>query len=128
MRLNQTIQDALVEQRNIGDHYYKLSAIVLKILLYMVALPDLLTPPVFSKHIKRKLHGQKKKSRVELWKAGKLGRSGQPEDDGPATGARGKYRTHWRRGHWRIQRHGTGRKEIKLLFIDPTLINAPAKE
>ena len=50
------------------------------------------------------------------------------DDDGPSTGARGKYRTHWRRGHWRVQRHGQARKDTKLIFIEPVLINPPTKE
>lgn len=33
-------------------------------------------------------------------------------------------KTHWRRGHFRRQRHGTGRNQTKLVFIRPCLINA----
>lgn len=31
---------------------------------------------------------------------------------------------HWRRGHWRHQRHGTGRSMIKLIWINGTVVNA----
>lgn len=33
-------------------------------------------------------------------------------------------RTHWRRGHFRRQRHGSGLSETKLVFIRPCLVNA----
>lgn len=35
-----------------------------------------------------------------------------------------KKRTHWRRGHFRRQRHGIGLSERRLVFIRPMLINA----
>ncbi|MEO1295747.1 MAG: hypothetical protein AAFW75_08075, partial [Cyanobacteria bacterium J06636_16] len=31
-------------------------------------------------------------------------------------------RTHWRRGHWRNQAMGAGRRQRKLTWIKPTLI------
>ena len=33
-------------------------------------------------------------------------------------------RSHWRRGHWRLQRYGTGLVQLKLLWIKPTIVNA----
>lgn len=41
------------------------------------------------------------------------------EDDG---GTHRTPRAHWRRGHWRRQRHGAGSREIKLIRIRPALI------
>lgn len=32
-------------------------------------------------------------------------------------------RSHWRRGHWRLQRYGTGLTLLKLLWIKPTVVN-----
>lgn len=34
-------------------------------------------------------------------------------------------RTHWRRGHWRNQRHGENLKNTKLVWIKPTLVSKP---
>lgn len=39
-----------------------------------------------------------------------------------------KKATHWRRGHWRNQAVGPGRKERKLLWIMPVLINKEDKD
>lgn len=36
----------------------------------------------------------------------------------------GHRKVHWRRGHYRMHRHGVGLKEVKLLFIAPTLVGA----
>jgi len=44
----------------------------------------------------------------------------QNEHDGESKG--GSVTTHWRRGHWRQQRHGEGAIEVKLIWIKPTLV------
>jgi hypothetical protein len=31
---------------------------------------------------------------------------------------------HWRRGHWRHQRHGSGRRQVKVIWIHPVVVNA----
>lgn len=36
----------------------------------------------------------------------------------------GTVKTHWRRGHWRQQRVGTGRSQIERRWIRPTMVNA----
>ena len=36
-------------------------------------------------------------------------------------------RSHWRRGHWRLQRHGPQLQFFKLLWIKPTVVN-PAND
>lgn len=50
-----------------------------------------------------------------------------------ATGHRSKWgfgagavRAHWRRGHWRRQRHGEGLAGVRLVWIRPTLVNQSA--
>lgn len=37
--------------------------------------------------------------------------------------ARGPVRAHWRRGHFRHQRYGPGRKKTRLTWIQPVLVN-----
>ena len=39
------------------------------------------------------------------------------------SGDRCSPRTHWRRGHWRSQRIGSGRSQIKSTWIEPILVN-----
>lgn len=42
----------------------------------------------------------------------------------PSIAETGKtIRTHWRRGHWRLQRFGTSLAQLKLLWIKPTIVN-----
>jgi hypothetical protein len=44
--------------------------------------------------------------------------------DGTGEDSTGRLvRPHWRRGHWRNQRHGPGRSFTKLVFIRPMLVN-----
>ena len=31
---------------------------------------------------------------------------------------------HWRCGHWRSQRWGLGRRDVKTIWIEPTMVNA----
>lgn len=55
------------------------------------------------------------------------------EDHGAGPGpGRGTVRVHWRRGHWRWQRHGAGRIERKRIWIKPVLVgryaHSPADE
>lgn len=40
-----------------------------------------------------------------------------------AGGAGTAARAHWRRGHWRRQRHGPGRLQVVVRWIRPTLVN-----
>lgn len=40
-------------------------------------------------------------------------------------GGGGSKSMHFRRGHWRLQRYGSGRKEVKRIWIEPTIINKP---
>ena len=43
---------------------------------------------------------------------------------GGATGAGGEVRPHWRRGHFRMQAHGPGFSQRKLIFVMPMLVRA----
>ena len=43
---------------------------------------------------------------------------------GEARSAGGSPKTHWRRGHWRFQRHGEGLGERKRIWIKPVLVGA----
>ena len=44
--------------------------------------------------------------------------------NGPSVPTGRVVKTHWRRGHFRRQRHGKGLNQTKLVFIRPCLVNA----
>lgn len=45
-----------------------------------------------------------------------------------ASSANGVRKQHWRRGHWRNQRHGKGFSETMLVWIRPTLVGEATQE
>ncbi len=49
-------------------------------------------------------------------------------EERPAAGTGPPVRSHWRRGHWRLQPHGPGLCLLKLLWIRPVLVNASAQD
>lgn len=44
--------------------------------------------------------------------------------DSAGRGANGSLRTHWRRGHWRLQRHGEGLSQCKRIWIKPVMVGS----
>lgn len=44
--------------------------------------------------------------------------------DSVGRGSGGSLRTHWRRGHWRFQRHGEGLSQRKRIWIKPVLVGS----
>ncbi len=44
--------------------------------------------------------------------------------DGVRRGAGGSLRTHWRRGHWRLQRYGEGLSQCKRIWIKPVMVGS----
>ncbi|WP_415907090.1 hypothetical protein [Oleiharenicola sp. Vm1] len=75
----------------------------------------------------RERHG---KLKGELWSPAILGadyalRTTSTSSGGePSPDDRGLVRPHWRRGHWRQQRHGPSLTQHRLLWIEPVLVNA----
>lgn len=50
----------------------------------------------------------------------------KPRGESESTEAKGVSKTpHWRRGHFRRQRFGPGRSQVRLQFIRPVLVNKP---
>lgn len=47
-----------------------------------------------------------------------------PQSDVRGSGTGKSLRMHWRRGHYRLQRHGIGNSLQKLIFLQPALIGA----
>jgi hypothetical protein len=46
---------------------------------------------------------------------------GEPETGEPRP--HGSPAPHWRKGHWKRQRHGTALREVKTIFVRPVLVN-----
>lgn len=49
---------------------------------------------------------------------------GSEVTDGVGRGTHGSLRTHWRRGHWRLQRHGEGLSQSKRIWIKPVMVGS----
>ena len=66
--------------------------------------------------------------KIDLWSARWVGRSFRRPlpISGTEMGSHAPPRLHWRRGHWRDQRHGEGLHLRKRLWIQPTIVNAEA--
>src|SRR6266540_1226772 len=66
---------------------------------------------------------QSKKNRREFWtpniigRGFKVGRQSSGEKESHAS-----PRLHWRRGHFRAQRHGTGLQQVKTIWLEPMLV------
>lgn len=90
--------------------------LVFSLLMAMTARPALLSEG-------RKV-GHHKKSRREIWEPNIVGRDYRivREAHNTEQGTHASPRTHWRRGHWRLQRHGPGMALQKSIFIDPVLV------
>lgn len=61
---------------------------------------------------------------IEYWTPNWIGRNYKPLTEGEQGGTHASPRAHWRRGHWRFQAWGTGRKERKRIRIRPVKIMA----
>jgi hypothetical protein len=46
-----------------------------------------------------------------------------PLEANPSNVRGGNVKTHWRRGHFRLQHFGKGRAEEKIIWIEPVLVN-----
>lgn len=74
---------------------------------------------------KNRKGGKGGKKRPQLLSARWVGKSYKyPHRDTPG-GKHASPHMHYRRGHWRMQRYGAGRKAAKRIWIEPTIINAP---
>ncbi len=69
--------------------------------------------------------GRHKKSGAEIWTPNIVGRKyAVKRDPNAETGSHASPRMHWRRGHFRQQAFGVGRTEHKIIWLEPTLVNA----
>jgi hypothetical protein len=109
------------------DMLKRLMRIVFSVVLYIMACPEDMTAQSMEKRIKPKYPTQSGK-KAELWLPHIIGEKYmkmRSERERAEKGTHASPRTHWRRGHYRTQRHGEGRKEVKITFIKPVLVNKP---
>lgn len=115
--LYQTPMDAQ-EEHEFNSNWNKFAV---KIILALNARPQLIEPGA----IIRPEKVRKKGTVSELWSPNIIGRIYRRQVDKSAsvpTG--GSVRMHWRRGHFRHQRHGHGLQEVKIIWIDPVMVRA----
>jgi hypothetical protein len=105
---------------------------VMKIMLY-ISTAKAVTQPVneLSAALKKAnsapagLMREKQKQKAQrLYDRIVIGPKEMPKEEGDkAAGSTGRHVTpHWRRGHFREQRHGEGRQQVKTIFIEPMRI------
>lgn len=65
----------------------------------------------------------------ELWGPNIIGRTYRiRQPDHFSVGTHASPRTHWRRGFWRRQKYGTALSKMKLIWIEPVLVNVSQTE
>jgi hypothetical protein len=96
-----------------------------QIILAMLACPEMIEAGVIVRHPSKK----KGKMKCAIWAPNFFGKAYRRYDQIVGDGGEpGQKRTHWRRGHFRHQRFGEGRRGIKVIWIQPMLINKDRME
>lgn len=105
---------------NPGDSDFNkwLSRLVIKIILFMLARPLDIQKGVCVRHIPAK----KDRPARQFWSPTIIGGHYARQASEDLGGTHASPRMHWRRGHFRRQPHGEGRREFKTIWIEPMLI------
>lgn len=104
-----------------SDVLKRFRIIVANLFLVMESRPELV------EHDGQKVRAMKKGPAREEWTPNWIGRTYRVQrPDGDGTHA--SPRLHWRRGHYRRQACGTGRKEHKIIWLEPCLVGATADD
>ncbi len=112
--LDRQIADDLIRfAEHEPDVIRRLAGIASNVLLLWSARPEMLE--------KGRLY-KRTKGGSEYWTPSWIGLSYQPPTE-TGGGTHASPRSHWRRGHFRNQRHGPELSLSKLLWIEPTFIN-----
>lgn len=94
------------------------------LLLAMNAVPEQIEAPVIQWPVKEKIQ-RRVPQRDWVWHPHFLGRNYRWERERASQGgSHASPRLHPRRGHWRHQPYGPGRKEKKVIWIKPMLVGA----
>lgn len=103
------------------DTNARLNKLVYNLVLIMTAQPSLV------EHGACVRKGDSVKSKAVLWQPNYLGRTYKQRREAVAASVSHTHtspRMHWRRGHYRHQRWGKGWMDVKVLWIEPVLVNA----
>lgn len=98
-----------------AEHLRRTRIIVANLMLAMAARPELREDTGVRVRVIK--NGPAREEWTPNW-IGRTYRYSRPAGDGEHASPR----MHWRRGHYRQQRHGVGGKERKLLWIEPCLV------
>ena len=91
------------------------------LVMAMSARPQQVTTGVCERAEKKNRQGVVEKDAI--WTPNFVGKHYHYNRETPV-GEHASPRTHWRRGNFRGQRVGAGRTQVKMLWIEPTLVNA----
>lgn len=105
-----------------------IARIAVNSLLVHLHEPELITADTKVTHLRGTgfAAGRSSKTRPPTWIGKNFRRvTGSSNTSRPSGSAsRGPVRTHWRRGHWHTIAHGEGRKQRKMQWFRPVLVNA----
>lgn len=92
----------------------QITSLLFSILLAVTARPMLIETG--------RRQGKHKKSGRPIWTPNVVGRGYRHRSEPSGDSSGGTVRMHWRRGHYRQQPFGEGRRDHKIIWIEPTLI------
>lgn len=121
------IQAGLLQTNTADERFIDgMRSLALQVFLTLTYREDLLSQPESTGPFRRRLPKQRAREAAPALSPRWLGKMYQRRVPQLAAkrGNHGSPRTHWRRGHWRQQVAGVGRKERKAVWIEPTLVNA----
>lgn len=109
------------EQQNVVASYKAAGLAVATVVFNLLSAMNL--RPELVERTGRRVRTIKNGPAKEEWTPNWVGRTYRfPKADGGGTHA--SPRLHWRRGHYRRQAHGTGRKQHKIMWIEPHMVGA----
>ncbi len=97
-----------------------LPKIAFQLILAMLACPEMIEGGV----VVRMPSNKKGKIRHELWSPNFFGKAYRKYDMVLGDSDEAQFRRpHWRRGHFKHQRHGKGNLSIRVIWVKPVLVN-----
>lgn len=117
-------EEAFTDEPEISRWLASIQAIALQSVFSLEHLQDLVSgdsPSQSQPHRKAKAKPTAQpQERSPRW----LGKDYQRSGTSRSNSGHSAPATHWRRGHWRQQPHGEGRRSRRLVWVRPTLVNA----
>ncbi len=98
-----------------AEQIHQVCCMIFNVLFAMLAKPELVETG--------RQVGRHKKSSCEIWQPNIIGRKyAHKHAAGSGAGSGESKRMHWRRGHFRQQKHGSGFSLVKTIWIEPVLV------